>query len=110
EREAAGMRALRRNLETFHGRRDPRALDLAWPHLGHADSWIRYAARIAGEREDPFLGQGRALAENRSRVSLTALLALARVGPKELEEPLLNALARLPLIELNEQERLDALR
>src|SRR6185436_15373937 len=76
----------------------------------HPDAWIRYAAQIAVEHQDPVLWQGRALAENPTRVSLTALLALARVGPKEAEEALLNALARLPLAELNEQEKLDALR
>jgi hypothetical protein len=42
---ARAARGLRRQLESFHGRRDARALDLIWPALGNPDRWIRYAAR-----------------------------------------------------------------
>ena len=43
----------------------PKAVDAAWPHLGHADRFIRYAARVAVEFQDPTTWQERALAETR---------------------------------------------
>src|SRR5207302_6699166 len=41
------LHALRRQLESFHGRQDPAAVETAWPHLNHADRYVRSAARIA---------------------------------------------------------------
>jgi hypothetical protein len=43
-------RKLRHSLEAFHGAPNPQALEIAWPHLGHADRFVRYAARLAIER------------------------------------------------------------
>jgi putative heme-binding domain-containing protein len=71
-------RALRHRLEAFHGRRDPHAVDVAWPELGHADRFIRYAARVALEHQDPATWQERALAEKKPAAALTALLGLVR--------------------------------
>ena len=42
-------RQLRHELEAFHGKQDPKALDAAWPHLNSDDRDLRYAARIAVE-------------------------------------------------------------
>jgi putative heme-binding domain-containing protein len=80
ETAAAAARALRRRLETFHGRDDPQALEEAWPHLGHADAWIRQAARVALEKQPPDRWLRRALAEPPSTAARTALLAAARAG------------------------------
>jgi putative heme-binding domain-containing protein len=77
---AAAARALRRHLETSHGSDDPRALEEAWPHLGHADTWIRQAARVAVEAQPPERWLRRALAEPLSTTALAALLAAARAG------------------------------
>ena len=63
-------RALRRSLEAFHGHADPKAVDAAWPHLGHPDRFIRYAARVAIEFQDPKDWQDRALAETNTQASL----------------------------------------
>ncbi len=46
-------RTLRHQLEAFHGRRDPKAVDAAWPHLGSPDRFIRWAARVAIEHQAP---------------------------------------------------------
>ena len=50
-------------LEAFHGQQDPKAVEAAWPHLGHPDRFIRFAARVALEHQDPKTWQDRALAE-----------------------------------------------
>ncbi|MBI4324926.1 MAG: c-type cytochrome [Chloroflexi bacterium] len=110
ENEAAQARALRHKLEPFHGKKDPAALDFAWPHLNSDDRWIRYAARIAVESQPVELWQRRALEEGRSNAALTALLALARLGQPGLQPDLLEALSRLSPEALSETQKLEALR
>ena len=44
-------RALRRELEMFHVKHSPDALETIWPHLGSGDRWIRNAARVALEHQ-----------------------------------------------------------
>ncbi len=103
-------RALRRSLEAFHGHTDPKAIDAAWPHLGHPDRFIRYAARVAVEFQDSKAWQDRALAETSPQASLTALLALARFGDKALQPKLLHSLGRLGWDRLDVAQKLEALR
>ena len=52
-------RALRHELERFHGRREPKAVEAAWPYLGHPDRFVRWAARVAIEAQDPALWRDR---------------------------------------------------
>ncbi len=76
--ETAKLHALRRSLEAFHGKQDPKAIDAAWPQLGHSDRNIRFAARIAIEHQPSMAWQDKALNETNPRAALTALMALAR--------------------------------
>ena len=108
--EAATARKLRRKLEEFHQRQDASAVDLAWPHLDSPDRWLRFAARLAVERQDPALWRDRALSETRPVASIAALLALARLGNAEDQSDLLSAMDRLQLEELEGEQLLDALR
>ncbi len=110
DHQAAEARALRHQLEAFHGRRDPAAIGFAWPHLNSDDRWIRYAARIAIESQPVEEWQTRALEEERVNASLTALLALARCGDRALQKDLLQSLGRLPADQLAEDQVLAALR
>ncbi|MCL4787675.1 MAG: c-type cytochrome [Verrucomicrobia bacterium] len=110
EKSAAEARALRRKLEAFHGKNDPKAIDFAWPHLGSPDRFIRYAARIAIEHQDVNLWKARALAEKNPDAGLTALLALARCGGKETQNDLLGAMRNFPLDSLTEGQKLAKLR
>ena len=114
EKQAAELRALRRSLEIFHRGEQPEKraaiISTVWPHLGHADPWIRHAARIALEHQPVQLWQARALAEKNTGRALTALLALARCGGKELQPALFTRLNQLPLATLNETQQLQALR
>ena len=74
---------LRRKLESFHGHADPNAVATAWPHLDNADRFLRYAARIAIEFQDPKTWRDRALAETDPGRAIPALLALIRVSAQD---------------------------
>jgi putative heme-binding domain-containing protein len=120
------LHALRRQLETLHGRQDPRAIETAWPYLGHEDRYIRFAARVALEHQDPKEWQERTLAETDPARALNALLALVRATGQDpfhhprkpadpvpgaaLKQPILAALGRIDWEKLTEPQRLDLLR
>jgi putative heme-binding domain-containing protein len=110
DRRGAEARALRRSLEALHGHRDPKAVAAAWPYLGHADRFIRSAARLAIEWQDPASWQERALDETVTPAALTALLALTRQGDKSLQPRVLQALERLDWPNLTDPQKLDLLR
>ncbi|MCI0534852.1 MAG: c-type cytochrome, partial [Verrucomicrobiales bacterium] len=115
DHEAARRRALRHKLETL-GSPDAaassatNALDEIWPHLGHADRWIRYAARTALERQPIELWGQRALSEHNPRTALAALLALARLAGEPMQSPLLERIGGLPLATMPEAEQVEAFR
>jgi len=110
DHRAAKARALRHELEAFQGRKDPRAVNFAWPYLNSEDRFIRYAARIAIECQDPATWKARALAEHTVNGGLTALLALARCGGKETQAELLHELETFPFDSLSLTQKLDKLR
>ena len=71
----------RHELETLHlDGVGPEAIDKAWPHLASKDRFVRFAARVAIERQPVDQWAGRALAEKNPQAALEALVALARVG------------------------------
>ncbi len=107
---AAKARELRHKLEAFQGKQNPKAFDFAWANLNSDDRFIRYAARIVIESQPVAQWQDRALAETRTNAGITALLALARCGGKEMQDPLLHALAKFPLDGLSEAQKLEKLR
>ncbi len=112
EAERAGRQArrLRHDLEFFHGKRDPRIVEAVWPSLASEDRWIRYAARIAIEFQDVAQWKDRALNENNPDAGLTALLALARCGGKETQDPLFRALDKFNFNDLDDEQQLLKLR
>jgi hypothetical protein len=69
---------IRRSLEAFHGKQDPKAVAFAWPHLSSTDRYIRAAARTALEHQPLAEWQDKALAETNVTAQLEALLALTR--------------------------------
>jgi putative heme-binding domain-containing protein len=120
----AEERALRRRLEAFFGRQDPAAVPAAWPYLNHPDRYIRSAARVAVEHQDPKTWQDRALAEKDPERAIQALLALVRVTSTDpfhrtkdtpptdpaLKARILHALERIDWDRLTDDRRLDLLR
>lgn len=103
-------RALRHRLEAFNVRPDPAAVAFAWPHLGSPDRFIRYAARMAVERNPVGEWQSRALAEKSPAAAFNALLALARLGGGEIQPEVLRAVADIPSAGLSEPSLLEKLR
>jgi putative heme-binding domain-containing protein len=119
-----GARMIRRKLENSHS--EPRAdsIDDAWMALNNGDRFIRSAARIDLEQIDPKLWRQRALDEKDKARSLSALLALVRVGGidpfhRKKDDPpvdiflmtdVLKALQRFQWDSLSEEQRLELLR
>ncbi len=115
---------MRHNLESFHGRQDPKTVQETWPYLGHEDRALRYAARIALEWQDPAGWREKALKEKDSRTAIAALVALARVSNKDpfhrkptdpkpdtaLQGRILAALDRIEWSKLGNSDRLDLMR
>lgn len=103
-------RKLRRQLEEFHGKPDPKALNFVWPYLKNNDRFIRYAARIAVEHQPVSQWQERALAEKDPQILTQAIVALARTGGKELKGRIFNALMSINYKQLPESQQIDILR
>lgn len=117
-------RLLRQRLEAFHGRQDPQAVETAWPHLGHRDRFVRWAARVAVEHQPAETWSVRALAETDPAKRVEALLALARVTgidpfhrqpsdppvDEAMRARLLDAIERTAWEDLNETQRITLVR
>jgi putative heme-binding domain-containing protein len=110
DKTEADARSIRHRLEAFHGKRDPAGMEFALKHLGNPDRWIRYAARIALESQPVEQWRQTALNQKTKLSSLTSLLALARLGPKEARSDLLKALGEYWPDGFDEEEKLQALR
>lgn len=123
-REGTDLRELRRSVEAFHGRVDPRAVEVAWPLLSHPDRFIRYAARIALEFQPLETWREKAFAETNPTAALNALLAVVRAstpGPEHrrptdppvdtaLRDRIIEALGKLDWNALDQTQRLNLLR
>jgi putative heme-binding domain-containing protein len=101
----AELRALRHRLESFHGPGDA-DMDLIWSNLGHADRFIRYAARIALENRPADSWRDRALREINPRAAITALMALARQGKPEVLDSVLASLGKIDSSKIAEFDQL----
>lgn len=86
------------------------AIDLAWPQLGNRDRWIRFAARIAIERQPVNLWAQKALNEERPRALIEAAIALARTGAASHRTPLLERLNGIEFGALDEAGQLALIR
>lgn len=83
----------------------PEAVEQAWPQLDHRDRWIRYAARIAIERQPLDRWAPKALEEKRPRALIEAAIALARSGETRHRAPLLERLNSVDVGALDEAAR-----
>ena len=116
--------ALRKELEAFHGKQDPKAITTAWPHLGDKDRFIRLAARTAIEHQPFASWSDKALGESDPAKQVEALMALARcagVCPQHrtadtkpadtaMRGKLFTALLKLDLAALPHEQQLTAIR
>jgi len=90
-------RKLRKRLEVFHLPFPPEAIEEIWPYLGDADRWLRSAARIALEHQNPEWWSARIAEETDALRRATALLAWARVSEPEQRDEVQAALLDAPL-------------
>lgn len=108
--EATKARKIRKDLEAFHGKVNPQAVDFAWPYLKHEDRFIRFAARVAIENQPAAQWQSKALAEKDPQILTQAMLALARTGDSTLKDKMFQALVTVDFKQLSESQQVDLLR
>ncbi|WP_218280288.1 hypothetical protein [Verrucomicrobium spinosum] len=102
---------LRRQLEKFHvDGSHPDAIGQAWPHLSHPDRFVRYAARVAIEKQPVDLWDKKAIMESNVQGRIEALIALSRVGNKSHQSPVLESLATIDYNSLDQEHQLQLLR
>lgn len=109
------MRDARKKLESFYGRKDPKAVETAWPFLSSEDRFLRYAARTVLEFQDLATWQGRALAEKNPIALTHAIIGLARATPKDgwkdgVQGKMLESLERVDWAKLTDPQKIDYLR
>ncbi len=108
--EGLEFRKLRRRLETFHGRRDSRAVLEAWPHLASEDRFIRNAARVAIEFQPVSGWINRLKDETRPQAVITGTVALARAGDATCLDEAMALLEKLDFNSLDPLKKLGYLR
>ncbi|WP_254513606.1 c-type cytochrome [Anatilimnocola floriformis] len=109
----AQLRALRREIETYHvadHAAPEKAAAFLVPHLAHADRHIRYAARVALERLPVAAWQDQVLNSNDTETIITGVVGLARQADAPLQPRILAALEKLSYAKLSEFQRLEYLR
>ncbi len=102
------LRALRHQLEALHQplQNPADAIKLAVANLGHADRFIRYAARIALEHQPRAAWQEQALKATAPDAVVTVVIGLARQGDVTVQPALLTALGKLNWDQLSESQQL----
>jgi putative heme-binding domain-containing protein len=102
---------LRRRLEALHEEGTGReAIAEAWPHLGHRDRWIRYAARVAVERQPARLWTTQFHEETRPSAIIELAVALAHQGAREHQDVLLRKLNAIDFTSLDHAAQLGLVR
>jgi putative heme-binding domain-containing protein len=105
---AVKVRRHRRDLESLLYRTNlaPAEFEQIWNSIGHADPRIRYAAKIALERQPLNRWKQRALRETDRLSALTALSALARFNDSAGQARVLKRLNEIDLSDATRTERL----
>lgn len=86
------------------------AVQQAWPHLNHSDRYVRHAARVAIEKQNPQSWIDQFKAESGTWAIIESSTALARTGDKSQQSTLLAQLNKLDPSKLSTQQFLAALR
>jgi len=101
----------RTDLEKFHTKQDPKAIDTAWPFLKSPDRFLRYAARLAIEHQPVSQWESKVYAEKDPQTLIYSSLALGRQGDStKVGGPLLKGLTRIDYKKLNQVQKQDLLR
>ena len=103
--------ALRRALEAHHGApADPAVIAAVWPHLGHPDRNVRFAARIAIEHQPVASWQDLALNESNPASRIQAIVALARHGDSSRADAAMQSLMAIDVASLSREQELELMR
>ncbi len=86
------------------------AVEEAWPHMGHPDRWVRFAARIAIERQPVRLWVDRVWEEQRPQAFFEGVVALAHAGAKPHRDQVFQRLNTIDISTLGLEERLAMIR
>ncbi len=101
----------RRTLEALHADGlGAEVIDQAWPFLSSSDRFLRFAARVALEKQPVERWSERALTERNPVAAIEAAMALARRGEPGLQPRLIEQLGRFSYADLPEASRLPYLR
>jgi putative heme-binding domain-containing protein len=100
----------RTEIEQYHTKKDPKAIDAAWPYLKSQDRFLRFAARLAIEHQPVDQWQSKALAEKDPQSLIYASLALGRQGDAAVRSQLLKAMMGIDLKKLTDAQKQDLLR
>lgn len=107
--QAASARQLRRDVEQYLANPVPE-IDTLWKHLSSEDRWLRFAARRAIENQDVSRWRSRATSETDPTAAIAGLIALCHQGTAEDRDAVLEALNRIDLSLLEQQQLLALLR
>lgn len=112
DQEGASNRLLRRSIEQFHRRMEDQehAVNQLVDHLASPDRFIRFAARVGLEFQDPKYWLDFVLASRNPDVVINGAVAAARVADRSVAAKVFAALAGLDIAQLNESRQLDLLR
>ena len=106
-------RALRHKIEAYHTAttaNPTQAAEFLLPHLGHADRYIRYAARVALERLPLSHWQDHVLNSSKVDVIVNGCAGLARQAEPALLPRVLTALGKVDWAKLTDAQQLELLR
>ena len=102
---------LRRKLEEYHFAKDTTGLGLALQYIEHEDRFVRYAAKVILERNDPALWQQQLSTATSNDGKITLLTALIRADSTDTYQDLIfDQLNALNFKGLPEYEQLQVLR
>ena len=118
------LTGLRRQLETLHVGSNPKALELAWPHVDHSDRFVRWAALMAIQRLPTKQWATKALREKDHGKRANLLISLAKASgidpfhrkptdpPVDLKtgRSIINSLLQIKWDKLNGEEQLALVR
>ena len=122
--QANELTGLRRQLETLHVGSNPKALELAWPHVDHSDRFVRWAALMAIQRLPTKQWATKALREKDHGKRANLLISLAKASgidpfhrkptdpPVDLKtgRSIINSLLQIKWDKLNGEEQLALVR
>ncbi|TWT94559.1 c-type cytochrome [Stieleria varia] len=110
DHNSATLRDLRRQLESIPGDGTTDSIETVFVHLNHDDRMIRYAARLALERQPLDKWHQRAMDETRGTAKLQAIVALARCGDASMKQALITQLNEISFANLSQVQTGELLR